>query len=548
MKTILQFKNVLFTSVAVLTSALAQNAKGNAGDVLVSGSNWMQGNGVNDYDNGGNVNNDWGANYVGSVYCGEKWQCVELAQRLYITRGWRGSAFPVSYAYEIYDQAGGMGMTAHPNGDGYVAVPGDMVIWASNCGGLGIAGHVAVVDSVDAGHVYVCEQNWNANGRATCNRSGSNGSSLARSDGVGCIRGVIHSPNNPYSNGGSVNPHINPVVGFNSDGRQELFAIGNTGQMYHMYQTSPNSGWSAWISLGGTLAQNAIPAVGRNSDGRLELFVIGPGGTVYHMWETTAGSSTSWSAWTSLGASGLPATACLATGTNANGIMEVFVIGTGNQLYHNYQTGGGNWSGWIGMGGNWNPNACIVAGNNLDGRQEVFLIGNTGNLYHINQTAPNGGWSGFGNLGGSWSQTARPALGRNADGRLEVFIIGSSTHLHHIWQNSPNGSWSAWGDLGGSWQAGAKPITVNNQNGIIEIMLIGSTGNLYHNYAGGGGWSGWLSLGGSFTQDIRPTIGRNLDGRIEVFATGPNKDMLHLWQNTPNGSWSGWFSLGGSWN
>src|SRR5439155_1276102 len=84
------------------------------------------------------------------------------------------------------------------NGGGYVPVPGDLAVWGSNCGGSGIAGHVAVVDSVDAGHVYVCEQNYSVggHGRATINRSGTNGSSLARADGWGCIRGVVHSPNN----------------------------------------------------------------------------------------------------------------------------------------------------------------------------------------------------------------------------------------------------------------------------------------------------------------------------------------------------------------
>ena len=85
---------------------------------------------------------------------------------------------------------------------------------------------------------------------------------------------------NARKNGGGVNPHINPVIGINADGRQELFAVGKTGYLYRNTQTAPNGGWSGWIDMGTstTMAQNAIPTVGRNSDGRLEVFAVVGGG------------------------------------------------------------------------------------------------------------------------------------------------------------------------------------------------------------------------------------------------------------------------------
>jgi N-acetylmuramoyl-L-alanine amidase len=349
-------------------------------------------------------------------------------------------------------------------------------------------------------------------------------------------------------NTSSSNPHVNPVIGVNSDGRQEIFIVGKTGALYHSYQTAINAGWSGWISLGGTWAQNVTPAVGRNSDGRLEVFIIGTTGEMYHAYEGTAGNSTSWSGWASLSGSWTQ-TASVATGMNASGAMEVFVIGPDGQLNHNYQSGPGSWSGWIAMGGNWSQNAALATGNDQDGRQEVFAIGNTGNLYHIYQTTVNGSWSGFASLGGTFAQDARTALTRNSDGRLEIFIISTGGDLVHSYQTTPNGGWYGWPSLGGQWAQNSKPVAAANLNGNLEVMVIGNTGNFYHNYQSGGAWSGWVNLNGTFSQDIRPAIGRNQDGRLEVFLTGQGSDILHGYENSPNStSWTTWPSLGGSWN
>jgi hypothetical protein len=350
-----------------------------------------------------------------------------------------------------------------------------------------------------------------------------------------------------------VNGHINPCVGINSDGRQELFAVGHTGNLYHQYWTG--TAWSGWLVLGNWVsAQNAIPSVQRNKDGRLEVFIIGSNGALNHIYQQTTGNSSSWSGWSSIPTTWtFSQTASVVANTNQDGRIEVFTIsatdGGLRHVWQNVASGSTNWSAFADLGGQWNQSVCISAGNDLDGRQEVFLIGNTGNVYHINQTAPNGGWSGFVSLGATFPQTQRTALARNADGRLEIFAIWTDNQLYHLWQTAANGGWTgSWASLGGTWNQAAKPIVGLNQNGVLEVMVIGNTGNIYHDYFSGGVWSGWLSLGGSFTQDIRPVMGRNSDGRLEVFTTGPNTDLLHMYQNTPNGTWSGWTSLGGSWN
>lgn len=355
--------------------------------------------------------------------------------------------------------------------------------------------------------------------------------------------------------GSTADPHINPCVARNAgDGHMEVFAVGKTGLLYHSYFSG--GAWTSWAAIGGwTFAANTIPAVQYNSDGRLQLFIIGTDGHLDTIYQQTAGSSTSWSGWTSIAGWTFSQQACLAANTNADGRIEVFVVGTDGQLDHVFENTAGNstsWSGWGGLGGSWSQNAAISAGNDADGRQEVFLIGNTGNLYHIYQTAPNAGWSGYGNLGGTWSQTARTALTRNSDGRLEIFIIGSTGELYHSYQTAANGGWYGWPNIGGwTFSQQAKPVAaLNTTNGTLQVLVIGTDGHMdtvNSANAWGGGWSS-LPSSPAFTQNIRPCLGVNADGRLEVFTTSPGSDMVHAYQTSPGGGWYGWPSLGGSWN
>ena len=81
---------------------------------------------------------------------------------------------------------------------------------------------------------------------------------------------------------------------------------------------------------------------------------------------------------------------------------------------------------------------------NADGRLEVFVIGDNTSLYNIRQTSPSGvGERNYRN--GTQLQRNSLAVSQNADGRLEVFVIGGDGALYRQWQTSPGGSWSQWG-------------------------------------------------------------------------------------------------------
>jgi hypothetical protein len=87
------------------------------------------------------------------------------------------------------------------------------------------------------------------------------------------------------------------VLALNADRRFEVFAPGNDGNLWHIWQTQPNNGWSSWSNRGTppNIKFASPPAVMLNPDRRLELFTVGNDGHVCHIWQIARGGA--WSNW-----------------------------------------------------------------------------------------------------------------------------------------------------------------------------------------------------------------------------------------------------------
>src|SRR5579871_542876 len=150
-------------------------------------------------------------------------------------------------------------------------------------------------------------------------------------------------PHGWASLGGAINEA--PAVARNSDGRLEVFARGTDNSLRHVWQNSPEGGWSDWASLGGSLTSELAAAA--NSDGRLELFARSTDNALWHIWQDSAGGG--WSKWASLGGG---ITGAAAVGRNSDGRLEAFARGTDGALWHIWQdSAGGGWSKWSSLGG-----------------------------------------------------------------------------------------------------------------------------------------------------------------------------------------------------
>jgi CHAP domain len=152
-------------SVAVLPRAAQSAATGACGSVLLPGANWLGGAGVDVKSNGSDQGTpkecSKSLSTVGGVTSGEKWQCVELVNRLYLTRGWIHSAWNGD-GDQMYANAPG-NLAKQPNGSITSVSPGDVVsVRETHNGSSRKHGHTAIINTtgtVTSGTVPLVSQN-----------------------------------------------------------------------------------------------------------------------------------------------------------------------------------------------------------------------------------------------------------------------------------------------------------------------------------------------------------------------------------------------------
>lgn len=127
------------------------------GTTLIKGSDWFGGHGIDVRSNGGN---GCASNCAVRGLYGAKYQCVELVNRFVRAQGWVAENI-MGNAGQILDKAPRSAFDKHPAGDGYVPVPGDIIVWTGGSTGYG---HVAVVSAVQGRMVTFVEQNASRTG------------------------------------------------------------------------------------------------------------------------------------------------------------------------------------------------------------------------------------------------------------------------------------------------------------------------------------------------------------------------------------------------
>ena len=261
--------------------------------------------------------------------------------------------------------------------------------------------------------------------------------------------------------GFAFNPRSKASVEQNQDGRLEVFVLGDSpgSKLWHIWQVEVDHAWSHWDVLdvgapqGGFSHRTDQPdstlAVGRNQDGRLEVFTLGAAdGNVWQVWQTAPNNG--WSAWKSLGQP-VVSIEHIAVSRNLDGRQEVFVK---SGFAHIWQTSPNNgWSQWKNedVPTDASPFSRFQVARNKDGRLQVFLL-DANHLWSTWQTAPNNGWSQWNEIANSPSKDLSfgdsLAAVQNIDGALEVFAAEKAGSMWHICQTTPGGKWSDWHSIG----------------------------------------------------------------------------------------------------
>jgi hypothetical protein len=295
------------------------------------------------------------------------------------------------------------------------------------------------------------------------------------------------------------------TVGKNADGRLEIFGVGDDNALWQKWQVAPNSGWSNWKSLGAPARDISLTdrfTVGKNQDGRQEVFVVGGDGNVWQIWQTAPNGG--WSDWRKLGgpSDGIRLSDRITVGSNKDLRQELFVMGRDDALWHIRQVAPNvGWSGWNSLGKPKDLNFSEspkdrdlfepLVKKNADGHLEVFAPGNGAFCNRWQEAANSDVWRHEG-----WNEKPKPQstvgltwldaelnVGGPLEGRLEVLAFEDDGALWHAWQIDQKPNWSPWHSLGSppAKIRGADRLTIGtNQDGRLESFVVGQDGAVWH--------------------------------------------------------------------
>ena len=236
-------------TLSVVHSAACGGDGGNYGARLL-GSAWPGGfTGVPVHSNGSDSRYDEGCENSATspsgatIPTGTKWQCTELVNRLYVTKGWINTTWPGD-GDTMWTKAPD-GLQGVPQGSISYVSPGDVVsINVYDSGSLQADGHVLVVSAVSGSAVTYVSQNAGQNTVATVTSSGALSDGKLTVDRSGAwtyaVLGIVHAPT---VRGG---PLSRPFAVDRSSASMDVFFRTPSGGLAEDYWTSAGG----WVNQG----------------------------------------------------------------------------------------------------------------------------------------------------------------------------------------------------------------------------------------------------------------------------------------------------------
>ena len=290
------------------------------------------------------------------------------------------------------------------------------------------------------------------------------------------------------------------AVAQNQDGRLELFFIDPKNNLNHIWElaipdTHDPATWNSWSGVASFARTAKALTAGVNDDGRLEIFYTGTDKTLYHDWQTTPATLPTtatpnapnnpnpWIGQTLFGKGNKANQVSL--GQNSDGRLEIFYVGTSNDLFHGYQTTVIK-PPHKESAADWSPQSRIAK---LSAKQVTSVLDQSGFLYALYVGMHNKAdiahqlgapivaqpntlslW----NAGGSLPQNANQIVAaNNADGRPEFFCVGTNNQLAHFWRTADLGRTASNQNvvLSGSSNAAAPGVCPNLINVLVTVTI-----------------------------------------------------------------------------
>lgn len=189
----------------------------------------------------------------------------------------------------------------------------------------------------------------------------------------------------------------------------ELWAAGDDGQVWTLYQLTAGGPWSRWEGPGfkGQPTPLFKLAAAQQNNGNVMFWGLDGKGLLWGISQGSPGGD--WAAWQGPNFGGQPEPFVDIAASEQRGSrgVEIWGVGASGQIWTLYQlTAGGRWSNWEGPGfkGQPVPMRKIAAALQNNGNVLVWGVDNADQLWLIEQGSPGGDW-------GRWTQSSLPPLG-----------------------------------------------------------------------------------------------------------------------------------------
>ncbi len=267
----------------------------------------------------------------------------------------------------------------------------------------------------------------------------------------------------------------------NADGRPEAFALGGDGALYGTNATDVGAAhWSDWRLLGGTALREI--AAERDGTGRLTVAAIGASGSVSVVQQTTANGS--WGQWRSLDGHDLVE---VRLARSINGKLTLLAVGADGKLYARELPSGGEWSDWTLVSAQpFVHLASLAVAPNANGLLELSAASTETSVLHMAQRPDL-------SLRDTWTVLGMPAevtlahavsIATNPAGGAGLFLLDRSGPGHVCFvSRASNGDLTAWPPQGWRCLGGPGERAVENagltrdRNGQQVLVTQGLAGN-----------------------------------------------------------------------
>jgi len=279
---------------------------------------------------------------------------------------------------------------------------------------------------------------------------------------------LVYAPPPPMAGGSSV------ALARNADGRLTLFGVNRAGTLFVRSQTQPSSTtWTPWLS---SVDPNWYSVCAdTDSQTRIKLAGLRRNEEIWHRSQAVVNAN-SWTIWQKFDGL-LTACAVAYSGTK----LDVFGVNRQGQLWRRTEvTPGGAYTAWSPVGGV-QVLRSVAAERNSNGLVEVFGLTRGGEIWHCWATASNCG------AAGSWvqldGQLSTIAVTRSASvGSLSVLGVNSVGQLFFRRAALGTNNWFSWSQLDVPATGGVlrSVATETMADGRILLVAVNAAGQIWH--------------------------------------------------------------------